>query len=73
MAGGLTRVARLVKETRETVDLFEWKDPEIAKDPEKYGREVTWRFHQIWDYDVQGMVDEAKSRLSSLLEGNSEQ
>lgn len=65
-------VIRLVRETREAVDLFEWKDPEVSKDPEKYGEEVTWRFHKIWDYDVDGMIQEARLKLSSLLERDPE-
>lgn len=57
------RTQWLVKHTRETVDLFEWKDPELAKDPETYGREITWRFHEIWYYDIEEMVKKAKEDL----------
>lgn len=57
------RTQWLVKHTRETVDLFEWKDPDVAKDPEAYGREITWRFHEIWYYDIEKMVNQAKAAL----------
>lgn len=57
------RTQWLVKHTRETVDLFEWRDPEVAKDPDVFGREITWRFHQIWYYDIEKMVKQAKDAL----------
>ncbi|KAJ4417848.1 hypothetical protein N0V82_005905 [Gnomoniopsis sp. IMI 355080] len=61
------RTQWLVKQTRETVGLFEWKDPAVAKDPETYGREITWRFHEIWDYDIDNMIEKAKSALMDVL------
>lgn len=60
------RTQWLVKHTRETVDLFEWRDPEVAKDPEIYGREITWRFHKIWYYDIGKMVEDAKATLMAV-------
>lgn len=62
------RTQWLVKHTRETVDLFEWQDPETAKDPEKYGKEVTWRYHRIWYYDCQNMLKEGKDKFSEALQ-----
>lgn len=61
------RTQWLVRQTRETVDLFEWRDPKVAKDPETYGREITWRFHEIWYYDIDKMVTKAKSAFVDLL------
>lgn len=61
------RTQWLVKHTRETVDLFEWKEPEMAKDRETYGREITWRFHKIWHYDIQKMVEQGKRALVTLV------
>lgn len=62
------RTQWLVQHSRETVDLFEWKEPEIAKDPEKYGEAVTWRFHKIWYYDIDKMVKEATSNFLTRLQ-----
>lgn len=45
--------------TREAVDLFQWDNPAVGSDADKFGREITWRFHQIWKYDVDGMVTDA--------------
>lgn len=61
------RTQWLVRETRQMVDLFQWKDPNIEKDAEAFGREVTWRFHTVWYYDIGRMIEEAKSKFSRLL------
>lgn len=31
-------------------------EPELARDPKYFGREITRRFHQIWYYDIDEMV-----------------
>ncbi|KAJ4388055.1 hypothetical protein N0V93_008660 [Gnomoniopsis smithogilvyi] len=61
------RTQWLVKHTRETVDLFEWRDPEVAKDSEAYGREISWRFHEIWDYNIDDMLKKAKTAVLALF------
>ncbi|KAK0621974.1 hypothetical protein B0T17DRAFT_494451 [Bombardia bombarda] len=60
------RTQAVVRATRDAVDLFQWQDGEVGSDAEKFGREITWRFKDIWEYDVEGMVKEAvaKSRGS---------
>lgn len=62
------RTQWLVRETREAVDLLEWKVPEVAMDPEVFGREITWRFHRIWEYDVGEMVEDGKAKLVAALD-----
>ncbi|KAK4161385.1 salicylate hydroxylase [Cladorrhinum sp. PSN259] len=52
------RTQWVVRATREAADLFQWAD-ERGKDPDQFGREITERFHKIWHYDVDEMVDEA--------------
>ena len=58
------RTQWLVGATREACSLFHWEDPECGSDPEKFGREITWRFHKIWHYDVDAMVREALDQLA---------
>ncbi|KAL2163888.1 hypothetical protein VTH06DRAFT_3100 [Thermothelomyces fergusii] len=43
------------------------EDPDIARDPERFGEEITKLFHKIWKYDVEGMVERA---VAKLIEGN---
>jgi len=52
------RTQGVVRATREACDLFHWRG-EDGRDPGRFGREITKRFHRIWEYDVDGMVDEA--------------
>lgn len=61
------RTQWLVRETRNTVDLFQWKDPVASTDPEIFGKEITWRFHQIWYYDIDKMVEEGRSEFVDRL------
>lgn len=61
------RTQWLVRETRNTVDLFQWKDPVASKDPEVFGKEITWRFHEIWYYDIDKMVNEGRAEFLHLL------
>lgn len=57
-----TRTQEVVKATREACDLFHWRD-ERGRDPERFGREITEKFHRIWNYDVDEMVEEALELL----------
>lgn len=57
------RTQWLVKHTRDAVDLFQWKDRELSRSADGFGREITWRFHEIWHYDVEEMVVEARQKL----------
>lgn len=63
------RTQWLVDSSRIVGELFEWQDPRCGSDPEKFGREIDWRTHQIWDFDVdetvRSMVDQFKQRTSS--------
>lgn len=56
------RTQWLVRETRNTVDLFEWEDPVASKDPDIFGREITWRFHKVWHYDIAKMLEEGRCK-----------
>lgn len=53
--------------SREACALFEWEH-EAARDPERFGEEISQRFYQIWHYDVSGMVQEALRRFSEKID-----
>jgi len=59
------RTQWLVKHTRDAVDLFQWKDRDLSRSADGFGREITWRFHEIWHYDVDKMVEEARQKLEA--------
>lgn len=58
------RTQWLVGATREACDLFQWRDPECGSDAKRFGREITWRFHKIWEYDIDEMVRESLDRFA---------
>lgn len=58
------RTQAVVSWTRKAVDLFQWKDEEVAKDGKKFGKLVTEKFHYVWyDLDLQEMVNIARDML----------
>ncbi|KAK3312526.1 hypothetical protein B0H66DRAFT_486185 [Apodospora peruviana] len=57
------RTQEVVQATRTACDLFQWQEPAVGSDGEKFGREITRLFHRIWEYDVNGMVREAVDGL----------
>lgn len=59
------RTQWLVKHSRDAVDLFQWRDRDLSRSSEDFGREITWRFHEIWHYDVEKMVKEARQKLEA--------
>ncbi|GAB1318399.1 Salicylate hydroxylase [Madurella fahalii] len=61
------RTQGVVQSTRAACDLFHWRDPQVGRDPEKFGREITERFHRIWEYDVDDMVDSALQQLDERV------
>ncbi|KAK4156110.1 salicylate hydroxylase [Chaetomidium leptoderma] len=61
------RTQDVVQSTRAACDLFHWADPAVGRDPERFGREITARFFRVWEYDVEGMVEEALARLDARV------
>lgn len=59
------RTQWLVKHTRDAVDLFQWRDRDLSRDPDGFGKEITWRFHEIWYYDIDKMVQDARQKLKA--------
>ncbi|KAL2156752.1 hypothetical protein VTH82DRAFT_1498 [Thermothelomyces myriococcoides] len=57
------RTQDVIHSSRKACDLFHWRDPAVARDPERFGKEITELFHRIWKYDVDGMVEEAMAKL----------
>ncbi|KAK3688808.1 hypothetical protein B0T22DRAFT_162260 [Podospora appendiculata] len=53
------RTQKIVRLTREAVDLIQWRDPEVGRDADRFGPAITQMFHYVWDYDVEEMVHEA--------------
>ena len=54
------RTQEVVQSTRAACDLFHQRG---HPDTERFGREITVRFHKIWEYGVDRMVEDALGRL----------
>jgi salicylate hydroxylase len=54
------RTQEVVQSTRAACDLFHQRG---HPDHEKFGCEITARFHKIWEYDIDLMVEDALMRL----------
>ncbi|KAI4246920.1 MAG: hypothetical protein LQ352_006264 [Teloschistes flavicans] len=53
------RTQWLVDSSRVVGELFEWQDQRCGSDTEKFGPEIERRSRQIWDYEVDNMVQDA--------------
>ncbi|KAJ6014707.1 hypothetical protein N7540_009298 [Penicillium herquei] len=58
----------LVKSSREMGDIYEWRYPASGDDGEKCKAEFERRSQVIWDFDVDGMVTDAKKVYDSQVE-----
>ena len=52
--------------SRDAGALFEWEH-DAARDPERFGEEISRRFHQIWHYDVNEMIQGAHALLEQNI------
>ena len=63
------RAQWLVDSSRAVGELFEWQDPDVGSNVEKFSEQIEWRSHRIWDYDVDRMASEALNRFSARVDG----
>ncbi|KAI4860615.1 FAD/NAD(P)-binding domain-containing protein [Hypoxylon rubiginosum] len=63
------RTQWLVRSSRETGDIFEWRYPGTGMDSAKCLAELDERFKVIWDFDVDGMIEESRAVYHRLLAG----
>lgn len=61
------RTQWLVRSSREVSKTYEWSNPDCGDDPEKCLRDIEWRAHKIWHFDIDGMLAEAKTAFERFL------
>jgi salicylate hydroxylase len=61
------RTQWLVRSSREVSKTYEWSNPDCGDDPEKCLRDIEWRAHKIWHFDIDGMIAEAKTAFGQFL------
>ena len=57
----------LVRSSRTVGETYEWAHPNCGNDPEKCLKEIEWRAHKIWYFDIETMLREARSAFHRLL------
>jgi salicylate hydroxylase len=58
----------LVQSSREVCDTYEWAKPSCGSDPAKCLKDIEWRAHKIWYFDIDGMVKDARSTYQRLVQ-----
>lgn len=61
------RTQWLIGATREACALFHWQDEAVGSDGDKLLPEISKRFHQIWDNDIERMVEGALKEFDKVL------
>ena len=57
----------LVKSSRSVGDTYEWAHPDCGSDPEKCLKEVEWRAHKIWYFNIDAMLRDVRSAFYRLI------
>lgn len=65
----LERAHWLVKTSRFVGNMYQWQDEAIGDDPEKCAQEIEWRSRKIWDYDIEGMIEQANRAFEERVAG----
>ncbi|KAI1502216.1 hypothetical protein F5X99DRAFT_427610 [Biscogniauxia marginata] len=50
----------LVRSSRQVCQTYEWANPDCGSDPEKCLKDIEWRAHKIWYFDIDGMISDAR-------------
>ncbi|KAK4214348.1 hypothetical protein QBC37DRAFT_421446 [Rhypophila decipiens] len=61
------RTQWLVRSSREVSRTYEWANPDCGMDPEKCLKDIEWRAHKIWYFDIDGMIKELASSYRHFL------
>ncbi|KAI1765706.1 FAD/NAD(P)-binding domain-containing protein [Hypoxylon sp. FL1150] len=63
------RTQWLIGATRESCALFHWQDERVGSDFDKFLPEISRLFHQIWDNDIDQMVQGALKEFDQVSDG----
>ncbi|KAL9112790.1 MAG: hypothetical protein Q9227_003093 [Pyrenula ochraceoflavens] len=59
----------LVQSSRQVCETYEWNNPECRDEPEKCLRDIEWRAHRIWYFDIEGMIGDVRAAYRGLCPG----
>ncbi|KAL2808464.1 hypothetical protein BJX63DRAFT_424565 [Aspergillus granulosus] len=66
----IERSQMVVRYSREVGEMCMWQNEEIGRDPERCFQEIWRRYCDVWEFDVQEMVESARRECTVVLEGN---
>lgn len=58
----------LVESSRTVCDTYEWANPDCGSEPEKCLKEIEWRAHKIWYFDIDDMLRDARAAYQRLIQ-----
>ncbi|KAH8799825.1 hypothetical protein F5884DRAFT_868939 [Xylogone sp. PMI_703] len=61
------RTQWFVASSRHACDIYEWQAPECGSDLDKCYREIRWRSHRLWHFDLDYMMGEAGENYKRIL------
>lgn len=61
------RTQWLVASSREMAKIYEWASPAYAADPAQGLRDIEWRAHKIWHFDIDGMMADTRAAYARFL------
>ncbi|KAI2613434.1 FAD/NAD(P)-binding domain-containing protein [Hypoxylon sp. NC1633] len=64
----LERSQAVVQSSREMGVIFQWRDPAAGNDGEMFRVEAEQRTSKVWDFDVDGMVDQIRVEFEQRLD-----
>ncbi|OTB00240.1 hypothetical protein M426DRAFT_15700 [Hypoxylon sp. CI-4A] len=62
------RAQWLVRSSRQVCKTYEWANPDCGDDPDKCLKDIEWRAHRIWHFDIEGMIQDAKSAYHKFVQ-----
>jgi salicylate hydroxylase len=65
----LERSQWLVQSSREMGVIFQWRDPAAGNDGERFRVEAEQRTSKLWDFDVDGMIDQIRLEFEQRTAG----
>jgi salicylate hydroxylase len=67
------RTQWFVESSRQVCETYEWNNPDSGNDTEKCYKDIRWRSHKLWHFDLDYMMGEAgevyRSKCESLKRG----
>lgn len=58
----------LVRSSREVCETYEWSNPDCGADPAKCVKDIEWRAHKVWYFNIDGMIENVRTAYRELAQ-----